>query len=76
MGGLVLEETYRLSPPRNKTRDILAKNRFAEDSSAEDVSNGSVWRAPHLLQLKFLDTSFVWGDSSTLYCNVVFLCGL
>jgi|TARA_R110002003_G_scaffold111_1_gene9401 hypothetical protein len=40
------------------------------------VSDGAVWRQPHLLQLEFLHSLLVWGDGRALDTDRVLLDGL
>ena len=42
-----------LGPGRDQTRNVRADDRFSEDRSAQDVTNRSVWRLPHLFQVEF-----------------------
>ena len=39
----------------------------------QDVSDGAVWRQPHLLELELLDALFIWGDCRAFYTNRVLL---
>ncbi len=39
-----------LSPARNKTRDVLAKDGLTENSTTKNVSDGAIGGLPHLLQ--------------------------
>ncbi|KAH3673827.1 hypothetical protein OGATHE_001807 [Ogataea polymorpha] len=71
-----------LLPTRNQAWDFNASvlptnhNWLPENSSSQNVSNGSVWRDPHLLESEFLDTSLVRSDSGALNTNSVLLDGI
>ena len=39
-------------PTGHKTRDILTDNGLPEDSSSQDVTDGTIGALPHLLQPK------------------------
>lgn len=45
-----------LRPSRDGLGDSLEHDGLTEDGTAKDVSNGSVWGSPHLLELEFLDS--------------------
>lgn len=61
----------RVGPARHQTWDILAQDRLTENGSAENVTNGSIRRKPHLLQLEFFNSLFIGRDSGTLDSDVV-----
>ena len=44
---------------------------LSEDRTAEDVSYGSVWREPHLLQVELLHAGLIWSDGGTLHADTV-----
>ena len=62
-----------VSPSRDKLGDVLADNGLSEDSSVQDISDGSVRRFPHLLQFEFRDSFLIRSDSSALNTDLVFL---
>ena len=62
---------YRLSPAGHQLGNIVANNWLTEHHAIQNVSNGSVWRLPHLLQIEFFNTRFVWGDSRTFDADTV-----
>ena len=43
----------RLCPSRYETGNSLADDGLTEYSTSQDVTDGTIWRQPHLLQLKF-----------------------
>lgn len=53
------------------TRNPLQDDGFTEDSTAEDVPNGSIRALPHLLELEFFHTRFIGGNGGALDTNVV-----
>lgn len=62
-----------LDPSWNRPWDRVDDDWLTEDGTTEDVSNGSVWRQPHLLELKFLHSRLVGCDRGTLDGNLVLL---
>ena len=44
-----------LGPARDETRDVLTDDGLPEDSSPEDVPDGSIGALPHLLQLELYE---------------------
>jgi hypothetical protein len=40
------------TPSRDEARNVLADDGFTEDSSVQDVSDGTVGTLPHLLKLE------------------------
>ena len=65
-------DANRLLPAGNEERNVLAKNRLAEDDAVEDVSDCSVRRSPHLLQSEFFDALLVGSDRRAFHGDVVF----
>ena len=59
------------SPSRHQPGNGLADDGLSEDGSAENVSDGSVGREPHLLQTELDDSLLVRGDGGALDGNVV-----
>ena len=45
----VSADDYGFVPAVDRPGDILDDNRFAEDSSIENIPNCSIWRFPHFL---------------------------
>ena len=41
-----------LLPPRDQSGNVLTDDGLPEDSSSQDVTNGTVGALPHLLQLE------------------------
>ncbi|KAH3683101.1 hypothetical protein WICPIJ_005926 [Wickerhamomyces pijperi] len=56
--------------------DSWDDNWFSENSTTQDVSDGTVWRSPHLLQAELFDSLFIWSDGGTLDTNTVLLNGI
>ena len=66
-------------PAWDRAGDTLQDDGLAEDSTAEDVSDGTIGTLPHLLQLKLLHASLIWRNGRALDADVVLedgLCGL
>ena len=72
IGGAVLvaigvaADDDRLGPARHQPRHVLADDRLAEDDAAQDVADGAVGRAVHVLEVEFLHPRFVRGDGGAL----------
>lgn len=49
----VTADNNGFGPARHQPRDITEDNGFTEHGSIEDITDSSVWRLPHLLQLEF-----------------------
>jgi len=62
-----------LSPARHETRNVLHNNGLTEDGTTENVTDGTVRREPHLLEIELLDTRFIGSDRGALDTNVVLL---
>ena len=58
----VAADDDRLGPARHQPRHVLADDRLAEDHAAQDVADGAVRRAIHLVQIEFLHPSLVRRD--------------
>src|SRR6516162_9514795 len=75
IGGAVLvaegvaADDDRLGPARYQPRHVLADDRLAEDYAAENVADGAVWRAVHVMQIEFLHSRFVRCDGGAFDCN-------
>ena len=69
----VASDDDRLGPARDKTRDILADDGFAEHDAAQDIADGAVRRLPHLLELEFFHPRFVGGDGGALNAHTILL---
>ena len=65
-----------LLPAGNEERNVLAKNRLAEDDAVQDVSDCAVRRSPHLLQSEFFDALLVGSNRRAFYGDVVFKRGV
>ncbi|AFT99004.1 NADP-dependent isocitrate dehydrogenase [Nocardia brasiliensis ATCC 700358] len=79
IGGAVLvaervaADDDRLGPAGHQARDVGDDDRGAEDGAAEDVADGAVGRAPHLLQAEFLDAGLVRRDGGAFDADAVAL---
>jgi hypothetical protein len=69
----VPSDANRLGPPWHGLGDTVEHDWLAEDGSAEDVSDCSVGREPHLFEVEFLDSGLVWGDGCALDADLVLL---
>ena len=65
-----------LSPTRYKLRNILTNDWLAKHHAIQNVADSSVRRLPHLLQIEFFYTGFVWGDGCTLHSNAMLQNGM
>lgn len=63
-------------PVLDEPGDILDDDGFSEDSAVEIVPDGAVGALPHLLELEFLDSSFVGSDGCALDANLALFDGL
>ncbi len=61
----------RLRPVRHQAGDVAADDRFAEDGAVEDVADGAVRAAPHLLQPELRDPRLVRRDRRALDADAV-----
>lgn len=67
---------YWFFPAWDQSWDSWDDNRFSEDCTTQDVSDGAVWRLPHFGEAKLLDTTFIGSDGGTLDADTVFLDGV
>lgn len=56
-------------PTWNTTWNVLDDDGLTENDTSNNVTESSVGGLPHLLQIEFLDSSFVRSDSSTFDTN-------
>src|SRR5690606_16702638 len=61
----------RLRPTGHEPGDVGDDDRLAEDDTAQDVADGAVGAAPHLLEAELLDTGLVGGDGGALDTHAV-----
>ena len=66
----------RFLPARYGTRDPFKNDGFTEDSTTEDIPNGSIGTLPHLLEVELLHTSLIRCDGRALDTDAVLLNGL
>ena len=67
----VTRDDYRPIPVGHDARHILADDGLPENRAVENIADGTVGAAPHLLQVEFLDASFVRGDGRAFHCYAV-----
>ena len=60
-----------LDPAGHQAGDVLADDGLAEHGSTQDVSDGPVRRAPHLLELELLHSLLIRRDGSAFDAHVV-----
>ena len=63
-------------PTLNIPGYVFHDDGFPENCAAYDISDGSVWRAPHLFQAEFFNSSLVRSDGCTFDAYVVLFNGL
>lgn len=63
-------------PVGYETRDVRNYDRFAENGSIKDVTDGTVGRFPHLFKAKFLNACFIGRDGGTFDSNAVLTDGV
>ena len=66
----------RLGPAGHQPRHVPGDDRLAEDDAAQDVADGAVGRAPHLLEIELLHARFVGRDGGAFDPDAVALDGL
>ena len=64
-----------LGPARHKTRNGGYHDGFSENCATTDISDSSVGRFPHLLEVELSHASLVRGYSCALYSNFACLNG-
>jgi hypothetical protein len=52
-------------PSRYQFWYIFNNDRLSEDSTVEDVSDGTIGAFPHFFEVELLDSGFVWSDGCT-----------
>ena len=57
-------------PAWNEFRDVANDDGCSEDSTADNVSDGSVRRLPHLFEAELLNTGLIRSDSGALDTNL------
>ena len=65
-----------LGPPWNQTGNVRADDGLTKNHAAQNVADGSVGGAPHLLQAELFDPSLVGGDGCALHAHAVFFDGV
>lgn len=60
-----------LGPAGHQAGDILTYDGLPEHRAPEDVTDGPVGWAPHLLELELLHTFLVWRDGGALDAHIV-----
>ena len=64
-----------LGPARNESWDVFNDDRFSEDSSVKNVSDGSIGTFPHLLEFKLFDSGLIRSNSCAFDANFALLDG-
>ena len=52
-----------LGPARNESWDVFNDDRFSEDSSVKNVSDGSIGAFPHFFKIELFYSGLIGGDS-------------
>ncbi|KAH3688046.1 hypothetical protein WICPIJ_000971 [Wickerhamomyces pijperi] len=65
-----------LFPLWDDSRDRVDDDWFSKHGPTKNVSDGTVWRFPHLLQFELFHSGFIWSDGGTFDGNTVFQSGL
>ena len=60
-------------PAWHQPGHILAYDRLAKHCTTQDITDGSVRRTPHLLQIEFFDALIVGRNRCALYTDAKFL---
>ena len=55
-----------LNPSGNKSGNVADDNGLSENSSVQDIPDGTVGRSPHLLKVEFLNSSLIGSDGGAL----------
>lgn len=58
-------------PPGHQAGDVLTDDRLPEHRAAQDVTDGAVGRAPHLLELELLHAVLIRRDGGAFDAHVV-----
>ena len=62
-----------LVPARYEAGDVRDDDGLTEDDATEDVADGAIRGAPHLLEAELLDACLVWGNRRALDADAVLL---
>ena len=65
-----------LGPAGHEAGDVIDDDRFSEDGATNDVSDGTVGRLPHLLEVELGDASLVRRDRGALDADLAGLDGV
>ncbi|CAB4905343.1 unannotated protein [freshwater metagenome] len=65
-----------LGPTRNQTGNVRADDGLTKNHATQNVADGAVGGAPHLLQAEFFDPSLIRGDGCALHAHAVFFDGV
>lgn len=63
----------RFFPPWNKSWDVFNNDRLSENSTIQNISDGTIGAFPHLLKVEFFDPCFIWSNGSTFNSNLTLL---
>jgi hypothetical protein len=62
-----------LGPAWNQARNICTNNWLSEDSTVQDITNGSIGRLPHLFKLELSNAFLIRSNGCTFDTNLVLL---
>ncbi|CAB5002031.1 unannotated protein [freshwater metagenome] len=65
-----------LGPPWNQTGNVRADDGLTKNHAAQNVADGAIGGAPHLLQAELFDPRLVWRDGCALHAHAVFFDGV
>src|SRR5207247_6335693 len=63
----VTRDDHRLIPVSHDARHVFADNGLPENRAVENIADGTVRAAPHLLQVELFDAPFVGGDGRAFH---------
>jgi len=63
-------------PAWDESWDVFDNDGFSEDGSVQNVSDGSIWTFPHLLQIELFDSGLIRSDGCALDAYLAFFDGL
>lgn len=63
-------------PAWDKSGNVLADDGLSEDGSIKDISDGTVGRSPHFLELELFNSLLIRSDSGALDTDLMLLDGI
>lgn len=72
----VSSDNDRFFPSGNESWNVINDDGFSEDSTVEDVSNGTIGTFPHMFEIEFLDSGFIRSDCGTFDSDLAFFDGI